>query len=59
MALPSSRRSATVADRPHTYARVRPSGHTRRASTISSASAGSSSLAAAGGSEGRENTPST
>ena len=60
--LPSSRRSATVAARPHTYARVRPSGHTRRARTSSSAPSGirsSSSPVAGGRPGGSAKTPST
>ena len=45
---PSSRRSAAVAERPCTYARVRPSADTRRASTISSVLAVGEALAQLG-----------
>ena len=54
-----SRRSAAVALRPFTYARVRPSALTRRARTSSSASSASRSPSDARSAFGRSNAPST
>src|SRR3954468_16425216 len=56
---PTSRRSATVAERPPRYARVRPSALTRRASTSSSASSGIRSPSSERRSFPSSNTPST
>ena len=54
-----SRRSAAVALRPFTYARVRPSALTRRASTSASASSGNSSPRDVRNVSGSSNAPST
>src|SRR3954468_12141423 len=56
---PTSRRSATVAERPPRYARVRPSALTRRATTSSSASGANRSPRSRRSASDSSNTPST